>query len=93
MAQKSLKWSFSGPNGRNGMKLGVSEAQSSVLDDGIDPGIARLRVFKQNLDFREHVKKLVSMPDLDPTSTFVQNKCLVTPRCYRRLRHKEMLDF
>ena len=47
------------------MRLGVSCAQSSVLDDGTRPGIARLRDFEQNLDFMVHVEKSTSMLDLE----------------------------
>ena len=31
----------SGRNGRNEVRLGVIEAQSSVLDNGADPGLGR----------------------------------------------------
>ena len=42
----------SGLTQRNYMRLGASCAQSSVLDDENHLGIARPRVFRQNLDFR-----------------------------------------
>ena len=43
--------SFSGLTGRNCMRISVSWAQSSALDDESDPEIVQSRVSKKNLDF------------------------------------------
>ena len=50
--------SFSGLSGLNSMRISVSCAQSSAIDDESGPGIARARGSEQNLDFSDFFESM-----------------------------------
>ena len=61
------------------MRLGVSCAQSNVLDGGARPGIAGIRNFEQHLDVMVHVENSTSTPDLDLAKTHRKQIFSLTP--------------
>ena len=71
------------------MRLGVSYAHSGALDDGNHHGFARLRVSKQNLEFRVQANKSTSMTDLDALYV-VENKFSVTSSNDRRILRQKL---